>query len=493
MSARRWMLGALALAVGCRDDAGTREDGAPPRPTDAAAASPPDAAADALEPDAPPPVRCRPRPPAPAPPRSAGPTGTFDKLQQLVIIYLENRSFDHLFGELPGAEGLAQALRAPPQVDEQGLPYAFLPAPFNTFSGLADPRFPDELPNAPFSIDEYIAPAEPLWDLVHRFYQERAQINGGRMNRFAQVSDAAGLTMGYFHTAGLPLAALAREFTVLDHFFHSAYGGSFLNHQVLIAATPPVWEDAPEETFARLDQNGELISDGFVTEDGCWVINTAFSENPPVLGGVVPSQTLPTIGDRLTDKGVSWAWYAGGWKNAAAGAADPGFQFHHQPFTYYARYVEGTPGRAHLQDEADFLAAAAAGTLPAVSFVKPLGPLTEHPGFSTVVAAEEHVVELVEAVRNGPQWRSAAIIITYDENGGFWDHVPPPRGDELGPATRVPSLVVSPFARRGFVDKTIYETVSVLTTIEHRFGLDPLSARDANARDLAAAFDFSRP
>jgi phospholipase C len=204
-------------------------------------------------------------------------------------------------------------------------------------------------------------------------------------------------------------------------------------------------------------------------------------------GAIVPAQTAPTIGDRLSDKGVSWAWYAGGWNAAVAGRPDPLFQYHHQPFLYYAAYAAG-PARAHLEDEEDFLVDVRDGTLPAVSFVKPL--IDEHPGYSTVVAAEQHALALIEAVRAGPQWPRTAIIVTYDENGGFWDHLRPPVRDDLGPGVRVPTLVISPFARRAFVDRTPYETMSILSTIEHRFGLDPLTARDANAPDLAAAFAF---
>ena len=141
----------------------------------------------------------------------------------------------------------------------------------------------------------------------------------------------------------------------------------------------------------------------------------------------------------------------------------------------------------------EFLEAAKSGTLPAVSFVKPLGSLNEHPAYSTVVAAEQHAVDLVTAVMNGPQWKDTAIIVTYDENGGFWDHVAPPVApDGWGPGVRVPTIVISPYARKGFVDHTVYDTTSILSTIEHRYGLDPLSSRDQNAPDLAAAFDFSQ-
>jgi acid phosphatase len=104
-----------------------------------------------------------------------------------------------------------------------------------------------------------------------------------------------------------------------------------------------------------------------------------------------------------------------------------------------------------------------------------------------------HTVELIDAVRNGPNWKDAVIIVTYDENGGFWDHVAPPTGDRWGPGTRVPTIIISPFARRGFVDHTIYETASILALIEHRFGLTPLARRDGAARDLSASFDFGVP
>jgi phospholipase C len=431
------------------------------------------------------PSRCVPGPGPTPPPPSPGPTGTFEPIERFVVIYLENRSFDHLYGELEGVEGLGAATTAPPQVDRQGRPYQVLPAP-------RDGRFPLDLPNAPFAIDQFVAPDQLLSDLVHRFYQAKLQINGGRMDRFAQVSDARGLTMGFFHTAGLPLAALAREFTVCDHFFSSAFGGSFLNHQFLIAAAAPVWEDAPSGVLASVNAQGELLYDGAVTVEGCQVVNTAYGALAPRprFGGVtVPLQHAPTIGDRLTAKGVSWGWYAGGWNAAVAGRPEPFFQYHHQPFLYYAAYAS-SPARDHLQDEEDFLAAARDGTLPAVSFVKPL--VDEHPGYSTVIAAETHALALVQAVRAGPQWPRTAIIITYDENGGFWDHLAPPPGDALGPGVRVPTLIVSPYARRGFVDRTAYETMSILATIEHRFGLDPLTNRDASARDLAAAFDFSQ-
>jgi phospholipase C len=101
-------------------------------------------------------------------------------------------------------------------------------------------------------------------------------------------------------------------------------------------------------------------------------------------------------------------------------------------------------------------------------------------------------VDLINAVLNGPDGKDAVIILTYDENGGFWDHVPPPVIDKWGPGTRIPAIIISPFAKKGFVDHTTYETVSILAFIEKRWGLEPLNGRDAQAHPLENAFDFSQ-
>src|SRR5262249_33277221 len=144
--------------------------------------------------------------------------------------------------------------------------------------------------------------------------------------------------------------------------FHAAFGGSFLNHFWLIAARTPVFPSAPAAIVAQLDANGNLITDGAVTPDG-YAVNTLFSVNKPHPSNVaadrlVPNQTFPTIGDRLSANKISWAWYSGGWDDALAGNADRLFQFHHQPFVYFANYADGTGAKAeHLLDEKDFLEA----------------------------------------------------------------------------------------------------------------------------------------
>jgi phospholipase C len=421
-------------------------------------------------------------------PEDEDPGEDLQRIKHFVIIYLENHSFDNLYGEFPNANGLSSPRAAIKQVDATGNPFATLPTP-------PGGAFPANLPNAPFSIEQFVAVDKPIPDLVHRYYQEQMQIDGGKMDKFALVSDAKGLVMGHYHTANLPLAAEAARYTLCDNFFHAAFGGSFLNHMWLIAAATPVFPNAPASAVAQLDAAGNLIKDGFVTPDG-YAVNTSFSVNHPhpsttASASLVPNQVLPTIGDRLSERRISWAWYSGGYNDALAGHPDPLFQFHHQPFVYFAKYADGTQAKAdHLKDETEFVAAVNANRLPAVSFIKPIGIDNEHPGYTDVLTGENHTEQLIQLIRSSKSWKNTAIIITYDEHGGFWDHVAPPVVDRWGPGSRVPTLVISPFARQGYVDHRYYDTTSILALIEHRYGLRALSNRDASADDMRHAFDF---
>ncbi|HYX65451.1 MAG TPA: alkaline phosphatase family protein, partial [Burkholderiales bacterium] len=134
------------------------------------------------------------------------------------------------------------------------------------------------------------------------------------------------------------------------------------------------------------------------------------------------------------------------------------------------------------------------GTLPAVAFYKPSGRQNEHPSYTDILSGDEHIDALLTRIKASPLWATTVVIVTYDENGGFWDHVPPPSGegwgDRWGPGTRIPTLVVSPFAKKGYVDKTRYDTTSILKLITRRFGLEPLPGVRANAGDLTHALDF---
>ena len=424
------------------------------------------------------------------------------RIKHLVVLYLENHSFDNLYGAFPGANGLTQATAAQrQQVRRDGTPYTVLPAPLAPAANGRrdpDPRFPSDLPPAPFPLNPYLSLDEPTGDLIHAFYREQYQIDGGTMAKFAAWSDAEGLAMGYWEADGLPLYELAKQYTVNDNFFHAAFGGSFLNHFWLVCACTPVWPDAPADVIASPFPNDpDFLQDRAVTPDG-YAVNTSFSVNSPhpattAADHLLPNQTMPTIGDRLSEAGVSWAWYAGGWNDALAGRPHGLFQYHHQPFAYFQNYADGTAAKSeHLKDEDEFFAALRNGTLPSVSFIKPLGPDNEHPRYAALRQGEEHAAALIKAIQDSPYWADTAIIVTYDEHGGFWDHVPPPVVDRWGPGLRVPTIIISPFAKRGFIDHTQADTTSVLALIETRWGLRSLTERDARANNLLSAFDFTQ-
>jgi len=477
-----------------------------------------------------------------APPPSPPKVG-LDRIDHVIVIYAENRSFDHLYGLFPGANGLANATsEQTTQLDRDGKPLPILPPAWKGKD--ADPAFPQRMSNGPFRLDGQplnLPLSQQVRSPVHRYYQNIEQINGGRNNLFAAVSDAGGYTMGYYDGSKLPLWQWAREYTLADAFFMGAYGGSYLNHQWLICACTPRDESAPDKMRAQVDDKGRLkrrpdspksaldgdqvTFDGDFTPDG-YAVNTTQppyqpSGVPPAKGGdprlavnapnvplyATPPYTLKTIGDTLSAKGVSWAWYAGGWNIALKDGMQPPevkrmaiynrdkgsiiFQPHHQPFNYYARFAPGTTDRErHLKDYTDLVAGIDRGELPAVAFYKPQGTFNEHPGYTDVLSGDTHIAELLARIKASPLWATSAVIVTYDENGGFWDHVAPPKGDRWGPGTRIPTIVISPFAKRGYVDHTYYDTTSIIKFITLRFGLEPLPGVRQGAGDLTAAFDF---
>jgi acid phosphatase len=226
----------------------------------------------------------------------------------------------------------------------------------------------------------------------------------------------------------------------------------------------------------------------------------------------LPPQHEETIGDLLSAKKISWAWYSGAWQATLDGRNArpvPNFVYHHQPFNYFADMAPGTAARAeHLRDGGLggvlFLKAIDAGALPQVAFYKPQGNLDEHAGYAAVLAGDQHIADVIAHLEKSPQWAHMLVIVTYDENGGFWDHVAPPKADRWGPGLRVPTIIVSPYAKRRTVDHTQYDTTSILRFITERFDLPVLpgiAERDQALKahgnkpmgDLTGALNLSRP
>ncbi len=416
------------------------------------------------------------------------------KIDHIIVVFEENRSFDNMFGLYPGANNIFSAGASAHQVARDGSVYKFLPPIKNTNykPAIIDTRFPAQLPNSPFLIDAYVPQKEATGDLIHRFYQEKAQIHDGKMDRFAVLSDAGGLVMGYYDLSKTVHWKLAQDYVLGDAMFHSAFGGSFLNHSYLVCGCAFTWPDAPETMRAKLDTDGNIIRDGQVSHDG-YAINTSRSVHlhAPTdtdAAALVPPQTMPHIGDALDAKNISWKWYSGGYDDAFAGKPSKLFQWHHQPLAFFKNLAPGTNAqKAHLQDLKDLYADIEKNTLPSVSFYKPIGELNLHPGYANVTDGDDHLGDLIERLKKMPDWDKTLVIITYDEHGGFWDHVAPPKRDFWGPGTRVPLIVVGNMVKKGFVDHTEYDFGSILKTIEDRFGVTPLNDHDGKAHSMVNA------
>jgi phospholipase C len=534
---------------------------------------------------------------------SRTPKAAADPLSQInhiVVIYEENHSFDNLYGGWEGVNGPGNADSSHTvQVDQSGIAFAcLLQLDVNLTVPPLSPtcNTTSHFINNRFLIDSYIPasattcpvpggafapngvangqglPGGCTRDLVHRYYQEQFQLNGGHQNRYALGSDAAGLVMGIYDTTALPIYKYLHQpahphYAISDDFFQGAFGGSFLNHQWLVAAAAPQWQNAvndggPTDLHSVVDANGMPGSTPLYSSPGSglgdrqetascspgpgrgptppgvtcgdYAVNTTQPWYQPFSPGTVDARRLPplsspTIGSRLSAAGVDWAWYSGGWANANGDVGKPGwtngsngtsctdpntisgatypncpdklFQFHHQALNYFAAYAPGTAARAaHLKDEQEFLSSAAASgkscQLKPVSFIKPIGAENEHPGYTGETQGSDHLVKLLKAIEGSACKNDTMVIVTYDEFGGQWDHVPPPgQGgaagphDQWGPGTRIPALVVSPFLDGTFVvDHIEHDTTSILSTLEHRYHLQPLGTRDAAVPDLASVF-----
>ena len=489
-----------------------------------------------------------------------------DRIANIVVIYAENRSFNNLFANFPGALGVPatrdmkrRGLGFAPQKDRDGTVLAKLPPAWGglTAAGqspvVTQAQTTNVLPNAPFQVDS----PTPAWggpavnntiitrDLYHRYFENQMQIDGGLNDKFAAWGDSGALVMGYFDGSRTAMWKVARDYTLADRFFQGAFGGSYLNHQYLICACLPVYPDAdtnpahPSITVLRTDADGKFLPElaladnspasaltgppvfkksGNLTPknylgDGTFhSINTmqpAYqpSYNPPTpddTAGLyatplepttLPPQTLATIGDMLDTKRIAWTWYSGGWNAVLADRtkvyddASGNFQAHHQPFNYYAALDPKTHAAeraAHLRDYTDLVADAAAGKLPPVAFYKPIGTNNEHPGYASLAEGDAHIADLIAKLQASPQWAHMLVVVTYDENGGQWDEVAPPKADLAGPGTRIPAMIISPFAKRGFVDHTPYDTGSIARFITHRWSLPVLPGLQLRDSSLEA-------
>ncbi|KXV59992.1 acid phosphatase [Acetobacter senegalensis] len=467
-------------------------------------------------------------------------------IQTVVVIFAENRSFDNLYRGFPGADTSATIpADAYVQKDRDGTVLKELPPVWGGLTGRGIPNpitqaMTEHLPNKPFAVDDpkgFNVPLNTLThDLWHRFYQNQMQINHGKNDMFVAWADTGAMPMGYWNGSHMKMWKIAEKYTMADHFFMGTFGSSFLNHQWLACACAPYYPAAdtspahpsivmadktgtalvvaPNSPHSALEGVPKFVRDGNLTPD-FHAVNTmqppyqpsgnkpAEGQDPrfadPTRPTTLPPQTTPTIGDRLSEKNISWAWFSGAWQHVqdhGNAYPMPDFQYHHQPYNYYVNYAPGKAARQeHLQDGglngARFKDIIDSGKLPQVSFYKPQGNLNEHSGYADIESGDSHIADLVSHLEKSPQWPHMLVIVTYDENGGLWDHVAPPQGDRWGPGSRIPAIIISPFARQHYVDKTVQDTTSIIKFLTERYDLRPLDG--LSGRDKAIQASTGKP
>jgi len=374
------------------------------------------------------------------------------KIQHIIFMVRENRSFDHYFGKYPGANGAT--------------------------TGRISTGHVVALPHSPDQSDR---------DIGHGWDSSILAMNGGKMDQFdlIQAGDQNGdlYAMSQFSEQDIPnYWSYAQHFTLGDDMFSSTLAPSYSQHLYTIAAQSSGALDIP---FSPEGSH----SFGPGTAWGCdsgpgWLVHKYVDANADDddITAVPPCFDFPTLADELQAAGISWRYYS---------AAPGDLEFSFNAMDSVAHIRNNPTLWANIRDEATFIGDVQSGNLATVTWLVNGKNLTEHPPES-VCAGMNWVTAQVNAIMQSPQyWNNTAIFITWDDFGGFFDHVPPPPVDIMGLGIRVPLLVISPYARPDFVSHTQYEFSSVLKFIEVRFGLPALNARDGNAHNLTDAFDFT--
>ncbi len=361
--------------------------------------------------------------------RDADQIATTTPIKHVIYLMQENHSFDNYFGTYPGASGVP--------------------------NGICMPRRPGQPQLGcvrPFHIGN-----RAVRDLSHSQKTFRREFRGGRMDGFVSAfGHGDSISMGHYDDRDIPFYwNIADRYVLFDRFFTSAAGGSVWNHLYWVTGTPGNWRDdvIPPGGFGR----------------------------------------LPTIFDRLDAKRIPWKFYVQNYDPTVTfrqrGSGDRGSQVVWVPLLDYARFLDDPRLFGRIVDLEQFYDDLAHNRLPAVSYIAPSGA-SEHPPGS-IQAGERFVRTLITALMRSRAWKSTAFVWTYDDWGGWYDHIRPPRIDQMGYGFRAPALLVSAYARRGYVDSTTLDFTSLLKFVEENWRLQPLAERDRKANSIATAFDFT--
>jgi phospholipase C len=442
------------------------------------------------------------------------PVATTTPIQNLVVIFDENISFDHYFGTYPHAlnpegEPPFKAAANTPGVN------GFTPALLEN----------NQNPAAPFRLDRS---QEVTCDNDNHYSDEQTAYDNGLIDKVAQTLSAAGtgctpnLAMGYYD--GNTVTALwnyAQNFSMSDNFFATEFGTTVMGHLNLISGQTHQTNTA---SVSGKVVNGSVIANITAGFDDC---------------GAAPAVQMSgkNVGDLLNAAGISWGWFYGDFtplsmSSSGVATCDSLYDSHYDPFQFY----KSTANPHHLpptstamigqNDQAnhqyaltDLWNAVASGNLPTVTFIKASAVNTGHPSTSTPLNEQGFLVETINALQQTPQWKNMAIIVTWDDSDGWYDHVMPPivnpssdtandklagaglcgttvpgaYQDRCGYGPRLPFLVISPYAKQNYVDHNLTDQTSVLRFIEDNWELGRIGDQsfDAIANSILGHFDFN--
>ena len=446
-------------------------------------------------------------------------------IKHIVVIMQENRSFDNYFGTYPGANGIPKNVCMP-----------------------LDPQNPSHGCVKPFLSSNVVSGGGP-----HSYQSSIIAYDNGKMDGFMVAENENNDIMSYYNNKTIPYYwDLAKHYTLADNFFSSVFSYSLPNHWYAIAGQAPTtsmyygMHKAPNVVGGgganknsknnNINQNAADINYGLDPNDSnnnnglnpknnstnatsngdplpALTLNAHLKKgllhkvprgragglNSPSPGGQVAKEYLEesnltrTVADLfMNNTTISWKYYdhpieLGGYRTAVNNgqAYDYWNPFAAKGSSYTQNYY------SHFVNRGQIFSDLKNGTLPDVSWVIPSSPISEHPP-ANITLGMDWVTYVVDSIMKSPEWNSTAIVLTWDDYGGFYDHVPPPPIDKYGLGFRMPAIIISPFAKPGFIDHSKYQFESMLKFIEWRFNIPSLTNRDRNANNLLNAFDFNQ-
>jgi phospholipase C len=378
--------------------------------------------------------------PSPANPSPAAVLASRYPIKHVVIIDKENRSFDNIFGQFPGADGATHAQISTGKTVKLGH-----------------------------------TPDHTLLDVGHAGDAAALAMNNGRMNKFnllaGALQDGSDIADSQLAPADVSAYfAYAHHYTLEDHFFSTIAGPSFPNHLVTVAGTSDNVIDNPRGQTHH----------AWGCDSGPYAVVNAVDPNTGRAYLTKPCFNNRTIVDELQAAHVSWKYYA-------PGLFQPGYIWSALDAIKHIRY--SSLWKTDVISDKRFVTDARAGRLPAVSWLVTDPQHSEHPPYSTCIG-QNWTIRQINAVMQGKDWNSTMIVLTWDDFGGFYDHVPPPKLNYISLGPRVPTVIISPYARAGTVDHHAYDFTSILKYIEDDFRLQPLTAYDRRAASIGSSLNY---